>query len=96
MRSMAQKRLTAVGRVPARRAQIFSNSGANFARCGGVAAQCAEGNAIGGGDADGGSAADDHGDDDVGDLLVVGGEDVALLERQLCLVDETVRLQRSM
>ena len=29
MRSMAQNRLTAVGRVPARRAQIFSNSGAN-------------------------------------------------------------------
>ena len=56
------------------------------AGCGGL--QRAEGDAVGGGDADGGSAADDHGDDDLGNLFVGGGEDVALLERELGLIDE--------
>ncbi len=55
---------------------------------GGVAAQCAEGNSVGCGNTDGRSAADDHGDDDVGNLFVVSGEDVALLERELGLIDE--------
>ncbi len=59
-----------------------------LAGCCGVAAQCAEGNSVGRGDADGRSAADDHGDDDVGHLFVVGGEHIALLERELGLIDE--------
>ena len=54
----------------------------------GVAAQSAEGDAVSGRDADGGSAADDHGDDDVGHLFIGGGEHVALFERELGLVDE--------
>ncbi len=58
------------GRVPARRAQIFSNSGANSSVVAGLGMLCAEGDAVGCGDADGGRAADDHGDDDVGYLFV--------------------------
>ncbi len=55
---------------------------------GGGAAVDADGHAHGGGDADGGGAADDHVADDGGDLLVVGGEDVGLLEGELGLVEE--------
>ena len=40
------------------------------------------------GDADGRGSADDHVADDGGDLLVVGGEDVGLLEGELGLVEE--------
>ena len=59
-------------------------------RCdgGGGAAVDADGHAHGGGDADGGCAADDHVADDGGDLLVVGGEDVGLFEGELGLVEE--------
>ena len=52
------------------------------------AAVDADGHAHGGGDSDGGSAADDHVADDGGDLLVVGREDVGLFERELGLVEE--------
>jgi hypothetical protein len=48
----------------------------------------AEGYAHGSGDADGGSAADDHVADDGGDLLVGGGENVGLFEGELGLVEE--------
>jgi len=44
------------------------------------AAVDADGDAHGGRDADGGGSADDHVADDGGDLLIVGGEDVGLLE----------------
>jgi hypothetical protein len=54
----------------------------------GGAAVDADGYAHGRGDADGGSAADDHVADDGGDLLVVGREDVGLLEGEPGLVEE--------
>ena len=85
---MAQKRLTAVGRVAASRAQIFSNSGANSSGSLGFGVLCAEGDAVGSGDADGRRAAHHHGDDDVGHLFVGCGEDVALFERELGLIEE--------
>ena len=66
-----------------------SNSGANSLGGVGLGVDCAEGDAVGRGDADGRRAADDHGDDDVGHLFVGGGEDVALLEGELGLIDET-------
>jgi len=55
---------------------------------GGGAAVDADGYAHGATDADGGGSADDHVADDGGDLLVVGGEDVGLLEGKLGLVEE--------
>ena len=85
---MAQKRLTAVGRVSAR---VFADDGDFFGqggKGGGGAAVDADGDAHGGGDADGGGAADDHVADDGGDLLVVGGENVGLFEGELGLVEE--------
>ena len=85
---MAQKRLTAVGRVAARRAQIFSNSGANSLRGVGLGLLRAESDAVGRRNADGRRAADNHGDDDVGHLFVGCGEHVALFERELGLIDE--------
>ncbi len=48
----------------------------------------AEGDAHGGGDADGGSATDDHGANGIGYGLVVGAVDPDLFGRQLGLVDE--------
>ena len=48
----------------------------------------ADGHAHGGRDADGRGSADDHVADDGGDLLVVCGEDVGLLEGELGLVEE--------
>ncbi len=84
MRSMAQKRLTAVGRVAARVAQIC---GEIFVEAEFVGVKKAEGDAHGGGDADGGSAADDHGADGLGDLLVSIASDVGFHLRQAGLVD---------
>jgi len=52
------------------------------------AAVDADSHAHGGRDADGGGSADDHVADDGGDLLVVGGEDVGLLEGELGLIEE--------
>ena len=54
---------------------------------------CAQGDAVGGGDADSRRAADDHGDDDLGHLLIGGGEYIALLEWELGLVDKTDALR---
>src|ERR1039458_6104624 len=48
----------------------------------------AKGDAHGGGDANSHGATDDHVLDNAGDLLVVGGKDVGLLERELGLVEE--------
>ena len=48
----------------------------------------AKGDAVSGGDADGGRAADDHGDDNLGHLFIGGGQDVALLEGEPGLIDE--------
>jgi hypothetical protein len=62
--------------------------GSEALEIGGRAAIDADGDAHGGGDADGGGSADDHVADDGGDLLVVGGEDVGLLERELGLIEE--------
>ena len=55
---------------------------------------CAERNAVGGGDSDGGGTAYHHGHDDVGDLFVVGGGHVALFERKLGLIDEANAFRR--
>ena len=85
---MAQKRLTAVGRVPASRAQIFSNSGANSSAVAALVLLRAQRHAVGRGDADGRRAAHHHGDDDVGHLFVGCGEHIALFERELGLIDE--------
>ena len=52
------------------------------------AAVDADGHAHGGRDADGWGAADDHIANDGSDLLVIGGEDVGLLEGELGLVEE--------
>jgi hypothetical protein len=52
------------------------------------AAVDADGDAHGGRDADGGGSADDHVADDGGDLFVVGGENVGLLEGELGLIEE--------
>src|SRR5271170_926595 len=48
----------------------------------------ADGHAHGGRDADRWGSPDDHVADDGGDLLVVGGEDVGLLEGELGLIEE--------
>lgn len=55
---------------------------------GGFAAVDADGHSHCGRDADGRRAADDHVADDCGDLLVVGREDVGLLQREFGLVEE--------
>ena len=70
MRSIAQKRLTAVGRVDASSAQIVSNSASSVRRIG---LRNADGNAHRGRDADGGSAANHHGADGIGDLQIIRG-----------------------
>ena len=48
----------------------------------------AKGHAVGGGDANSRRAAHNHGDDDVGHLVDVGGEHVALFKGKLGLIDE--------
>jgi hypothetical protein len=63
--------------------------GRKLRRCGGLRAQDAEGDAVSGRNADGRRAAHDHGDNHVGNLLVGGGEHIALLEGELRLIDET-------
>ena len=85
---MAQNRFTAVGRVPASRAQIFSNSGANSLRSQ-PSAQCTKRNAVSGGNANRRRAAHNHGDNDIGHLFVIGGQHIALLERKLRLIDKS-------
>ena len=60
--------------------------GGEVREIGGGAAVDADGYAHGGRDADGGGSADDHVADDGGDLLVVRGEDVGLLEGELGLI----------
>ena len=90
---MAQNRFTAVGRVPARRAQIFSNSGANVSIARGIAPDRAERHAISRGNADGRRAAHHHGDDHIRHLFIGGGEHIALLEREPGLVDEADALR---
>ncbi len=77
-----------MGRVSAR---VFADDGdlvVEGGDVGGLRLADAEGDAHGGGDSDGGRAADDHVADDGGDLLVVGGEDVGLLEGKLGLIEE--------
>ena len=93
MRPMAQKRFTAVGRVAASRAQIFSNSGANSSGVSGFGVLRAQGNAVGRRDADGRRAAHHHGHDGVGHLLVGRGEHIALFEGELGLIDEADALR---
>ena len=55
---------------------------------GGLRLADAKRDAHGGGDSDGRSAAHDHVADDGGDLLIIGGEDVGLLEGKLGLIEE--------
>jgi len=54
----------------------------------GVGLLRSEGDAEGGGDADGRRAADDHGYDHVGHLAVAGGENVGFFQWELGLVDK--------
>ena len=89
MRSIAQNRFTAVGRVPASRAQMRLELRAQSPRrVGGIAADRAERHSVGGGNTDGRRAANHHGDDHVRHLFIVGGEHIAFLEREPGLVEE--------
>ena len=81
MRSMAQKRLTAVGRVRASVSQISSN----WVRRLGLLH--AERDTHGSRYADSGRAADHHGTDRLSDLFVIRASDVALFARETSLVD---------
>ena len=63
--------------------------GGKLPRRGGFGAQCAQGDAVGGRDADGRRATHHHGDDDLGNLFIGGGENVALLQGEPGLIDET-------
>ncbi len=85
---MPQKRLTAVGTGFGQGLGDDGDFCVQRREGGRGAALDAYGHAHSGGDADGGSAADDHIADDGGDLLVVGRENVSLFERELGLVEE--------
>ena len=89
---MAQNRLTAVGRVPAIRSQIFWNSVVNCLVPVALLAPHAERDAHRRGHADRRRAANHHRLDGLGD--VVGGlaRDVDLGRRQLALVDHHDRI----
>ena len=87
IRSMAQNRLTAVGRVAAITSHSRWNSVANCLVPLRRAALHAQRQAHGGGDADGRRAADHHGLDGPGDLFRGLAGDVQLRRRQLALVD---------
>ena len=85
---MPQKRLTAVGRVLGEQVADHGDLGGQLGEGGGGAAIDADGDAHRAGDADGRRAAHDHVADDGRDLLVVGREDVGLLEGELGLVEK--------
>ena len=72
MRSMAQNRSTAVGRVSAMVSQMCGELGAQFSERFGRGVLHAQGDAHGGGDADGRRAANHHVANGAGDFAIVG------------------------
>ena len=84
MRSMAQNRLTAVGRVAASVSQTRANWASSSHA---VGLRHAERHAHGRGHADGRRAANHHAPDGIRHLFVGAAGDVGLLERQTRLVD---------
>ncbi len=77
-----------MGRVAARTLADLIEFDLEGRDAGGCAPGDAEGHAHGGGDADRGRAADDHGGDGVRYFLVTSGEDVGFLKGQAGLVEE--------
>ena len=91
MRSMAQNRFTAVGRVAASVSQMRRELRVQVLA---VGLRHAQRHAHGRRHADGRRAADDHVADGVGHLLVGAAGDVDLFERQARLVDHDHALRR--